>query len=420
MRIALLTIGSRGDVQPFIALGVGLRARGHDVILGAPEGLKHLVERAGLTYRPTPGDPDGFFTMPEVVDSLRRSPYLRDLLKALPAVPEEYDQQVVDEIAAAGQGADAVVYAPLTIAAAYGRSDVPWAAANWWPNTRTWRFPAVESGQRRLGPLSPLYHLFTHARAAREEWAWRRPEVDGYRRRQGLEPFGGRSPFLRLGRERPYLYPFSPSVLPKPRDWPARAHVTGYWFWDQDWQPTRELVDFLADGPAPVAADVRQHLAVHRREQVLEYAIAAARAAGRRIVVVDGPDVPPSDDVLRLHDVDYRWLFPRTAAVVHHGGFGTTAEVVRAGRPHVVVPVFADHPFWARRLTEIGVAAPAVDFRTLTREALVASTVKAVREDSLGARAARLGEAVRRERGVENACQVVESWIDNSSRTLTG
>lgn len=94
---------------------------------------------------------------------------------------------------------------------------------------------------------------------------------------------------------------------------------------------------------------------MHRQEETLEYAVAAARAARRRLVVV-GPDGALPEGAFRLAGADYSWLFPRTAAVIHHGGFGTTAEVLRAGVPHVIVPVLADHPFWAARLHRAGLA----------------------------------------------------------------
>ncbi|MET9520187.1 glycosyltransferase [Streptomyces sp. NPDC002994] len=411
MRIALLTMGSRGDVQPFVALGSGLRDRGHQVVLGAPEALRPLVQRAGLEHRTTPGDPDGFFTMPEVVEALRREPSMRNLIKALPNAPEGYDQQVLDDIETAAEGVDLVVHSPLTVAAAFGTSRTPWLSACWWPDTQTTAFPAIESGQRAMGPLAPLYHHFTHVRAATEDWRWRGPEIDEYRTRRGLQPFGADSPLRRLGHDQPHLYPFSPSVLPKPADWPADCHVTGYWFWDEPgWEPPAGLEAFLADGAPPVALTLGSTWPVHRQEATLEYAITAARGVGRRLVVVGGPDGMLPDDVFRLDGADYSWLFPRTAAVIHHGGFGTTAEVLRAGVPHVVVPVFADHPFWAARLHRAGLAGPPVPMRRMNRRELVASVREAVADPAVAARARRLGEAVAAERGVDTACDAIEAW----------
>ncbi|KNE79460.1 MULTISPECIES: glycosyltransferase [Streptomyces] len=420
MRIALLTMGSRGDVQPFVALGTGLRARGHEVVLGAPEALRPLVEQAGLEYRATPGDPDGFFTMPEVVETLRRGPAMRDLMKALPPAPEEYDQEVLDRIERAGEGVDLVVHAPLTVTTALGEPSTPWLSVNWWPNTSTWTFPAVESGQRRMGPLTPLYNRLTHWRAEREDWGWRRAEVNEFRGRRGLPPFGKSSPLRRLGHPRPHLYPFSPSVLPKPRDWPGQCHVTGYWFWDQPgWRPSPELEDFLADGEPPVLLTLGSTWPVHRQEEMVEYAVAAARGARRRLLLVGGPEGALPGDALRVPSADYSWLMPRTAAVVHHGGFGTTADAVRAGVPQVLVPVFADHPFWAARLRRMGTAARPVPLARMNREALAASVRTAVTDPAMAVRARRLGEAVAAERGVENACVLIEEWAETRTTAHT-
>ncbi|AKL68951.1 glycosyltransferase [Streptomyces goshikiensis] len=414
MRVTLLSVGSRGDVQPFVALGIGLKARGHDVTLAAPATLRPLVERAGLTYKLSPGDPDGFFRMPEVIEALQRSPSFKNMLAGMPEAPESYTQQVVDAIHDAAEGADLIVNAPLTLAAAYGHPPAPWASVSWWPNSMTSAFPAVESGQRRFGPLTPLYNRYTHRRAARDEWEWRRPEVDGYRKRLGLRPFGDKSPFLRLGHDRPYLFPFSPSVLPKPRDWPRQSHVTGYWFWDQHWEPPAELEAFLEDGEPPVALTFGSTWSLHRQEEALQAALDAVRGVGRRLVMVDGPDGDLPDDVLRLHQVDYATLFPRMAAVIHHGGAGTTAEVVRAGVPQVIVPVFADHPFWAARLSRAGVAARPVPFTRFSREALAQSVRQAVTDPAMAARARRLGELVSKERGVDTACDILEKWAETA------
>jgi UDP:flavonoid glycosyltransferase YjiC (YdhE family) len=412
MHVVLLSVGSRGDVQPFVALGVGLKARGHEVTLAAPAALRPLVERAGLAYRLAPGDPDGFFRMPEVIDALQRSPSFKNMLKGMPKAPESYEQQVVDAIHDAAEGADLIVNAPLTLAAAYGRPPAPWASVSWWPNGSTSAFPAVESGQRRLGLLTPLYNRYTHRRAARDEWNWRRREVDGYRTRLGLPPFGAKSPFPRLGHERPYLFPFSPSVLPKPSDWPEYSQVTGYWFWDQTGERPAELQAFLAEGKPPVALTFGSTWPLHRQERVLEFTLKAVRNAGRRLIMVGGPDGALPDDVFRLNQVDYAWLFPRTAAVIHHGGAGTTAEVVRAGVPQVIVPVFADHPFWAARLFEAGVAARPVPMAQFSQAGLVQSVRQAVTDTGMAVRARRLGESVAKERGVDNACDILEQWAE--------
>ena len=157
----------------------------------------------------------------------------------------------------------------------------------------------------------------------------------------------------------PICHGFSPAVVPRPADWPATVHVTGYWWPARPpgWQPPDRLVDFLGAGPPPVfvgfgsmtPTDERLHDAV---------AVAVKRAGVRAIVQSGWAELEPAgDDILLVGDVPHDWLFPRMAAVVHHAGAGTTGAGLRAGVPAVPVPVLVDQPFWASRLHRLGCCA---------------------------------------------------------------
>jgi sterol 3beta-glucosyltransferase len=117
-------------------------------------------------------------------------------------------------------------------------------------------------------------------------------------------------------------------------------------------------------------------------------------------------DLP--DDVLALDEIPHDWLFPKVAAVVHHGGAGTTAAAMRAGRPAVVVPFFADQPFWAQRVERLGVGPPSVPLKRLTADRLAAAIRAAVTDEGIARRAAELGERLRAEDGVGRAVDVVD------------
>jgi O-mycaminosyltylonolide 6-deoxyallosyltransferase len=408
MRVALLALGSRGDVQPFIALGLGLRARGHEVSLGAPADLKALVESSGLEFRLIPGSPDDFFRTPGVIESLRRSPSMIRAGRAMTQPSQDELEQSLLTMNDVARDADLVVNSLLAKMAAGVEPERPWVSVSWWPNTTTSAFPAF--GMPNL-PLGRVYNRATHGLSATAEWMMARKIVNGARRRVGRSPLGRSSPFGDLGRQRPYLYPFSPSVLQPPRDWPEHSHITGYWFWDKDWTPPAALTDFLAAGPPPVVATFGSTWAVHRPEQTLEFLVGAARASGRRLIMVDGPEDNLPDDVLRVHEVDYDWLFRRAAAVIHHGGYGTTGAVLRAGVPHVVVPTYADHPFWARRLFDLGLSSAPVPFPDLTGDRLREALTNVLHDDTARRRAAQFGRYVDGDRGIDNACEILEDWM---------
>ncbi|MBT2383228.1 glycosyltransferase [Streptomyces sp. ISL-11] len=406
MKISLLTFGTRGDVHPFIALGAGLVARGHEVALATSADFREMVEKAGLNFREIPGSGKDYFATPAVVDSIRKSPSsIRTALK-MPKPSLDEVVESMERMYEAGQDADFMLNALITRGVGYAGPGVPWGTVSWWPITATGEFRAYNTPDL---PLGAPWTRFTHFMSAQMEWQWNRPAVNRFRKRRGLPALGMASPAARLGTDQPILYPYSPSFMPPPRDWPQRAHVTGYWTLDRTTEPPADLVEFLDSGPAPVVLALGSAWPVYG-ERTLELVRDAVRKAKRRLVVVGGPEGDLPDDEFRTGEVDYGWLFPRAAAVIHGASFGTTADVLRAGVPQVTVPCWADGPYWAARLAALGVSAPPVPFQKLTGGALTQAVAQAVDEPGIAERAARLGELVRADRGVETACDLIEQW----------
>lgn len=215
----------------------------------------------------------------------------------------------------------------------------------------------------------------------------------------GMAPPGLETNWGWFGRDRPGLYAFSPSVLEPPPDWPPKAHVTGYWFWDRGWEAPNELAAFLVGGPAPIVLTLGS-LWMFAPRNIVEIATAAARRVGGRLLLLGGPATERRDDVLRLSsDVDHAWLFPQVAAVVHHGAAGTTAAAARSGVPQVVLPSYGDQPFWAGRMNLLDVAPPPIPIKRLQAERLGASLERALEDTHIRERAADLGRRIQRERG---------------------
>ena len=169
----------------------------------------------------------------------------------------------------------------------------------------------------------------------------------------------------------PVLYAYSPTLLPPP-DWPSRFHVTGAWFLDPppDWQPPPDLVAFLEGGPPPVYVGFGSMTSADP-DATLALVLDALSRAGQRGVLLHGwaglgtgRELP--DTVFALDDVPHSWLFPRMAALVHHGGAGTTVAGLRAGIPSVVTPLTADQPSWGRIVHRLGAGPRPIPFRRLT------------------------------------------------------
>jgi sterol 3beta-glucosyltransferase len=218
----------------------------------------------------------------------------------------------------------------------------------------------------------------------------------------------------RRGKHVPILICCSPRVVPPPADWAGPATMTGYWFLDgsRSWRPPIHLADFLGAGPPPVYVGFGS-LGGWTSQRTVEAALSAVKRSGRRGVLATGAGRAPSgvpDDVCVIESAPHAWLFPRMAAVVHHGGAGTTAEGLRAGMPTVICPTtLNDQLFWGRRVRDLGVGPEPIPQRKLTAEALLRAIGISTGDARMRERAAALGEEIRAERGVARAVEVIET-----------
>jgi UDP:flavonoid glycosyltransferase YjiC (YdhE family) len=267
-------------------------------------------------------------------------------------------------------------------------------------------FPSPLLPFASLGPLNRASHVLAvrgaEAAFAGAVRAWRQDAL-------GL-PARSRA----AGRTAVTLYACSPQLVPVPSDWGADVHVTGAWFLDKpNWQPPEPLADFLAAGKPPVYVGFGSMPGRDAQRMTAIVAEALARTGQRGLLArgagaLGAATLPP-----HLHPLDeapHDRLFPLVAAAVHHGGAGTTAAALRAGRPSVICPFFGDQPFWARRVAALGAAPAPLDPARLSADRLAAA-LAATEAESMRAAAERLGELIRREDGVAAAIRVIEAVV---------
>jgi sterol 3beta-glucosyltransferase len=413
VRIAALSIGSRGDVQPFVALAQGLRRAGHDAWIVAFPEFRALVESAGQRLVPLK-TPDDTLTgeadaraLRESSDSLiRHMRVIRSISQRLVTTPGYWES-----LEAACSGADALIYhytAPqgYHLAEKLGIPAIAAAAAPTLAPTRTFPHPLWPPDARGI-PVR-----WTHLVCEQFMWQPFRTMLNDWRRNiLGLKPERFFGPYSRIRRGL-LLYGYSPALLPPAPDWREQVRVTGFWFRDSpQWKPASHLETFLAAGPPPVffgfgshgTGDVNSTLPIIRE---------ALRKAGKRGIVAVSANTPldASDDLFPVRDVPHEHLFPRMSAVVHHCGAGTTGTVLRAGVPQVFVPHFSDQPFWANRLHQAGLGPAPIPAKLLNAERLASALAQV---DSMRARAEELGCRVRAENGVAVAVSAIEKHIQN-------
>ncbi|MGW1121523.1 glycosyltransferase [Streptomyces tanashiensis] len=390
MRIVIITAGSRGDVAPFTGLGRRLREAGHQVAVAAHPSFAALVGGCGLEHLPVPGDPQ------ELIRGWARAGSREEAQ----ALTRAYVDGLADGVAeAVAGGADLLLTAhgPAPLSRTAGEAaGIPVVGTYLVPSFATRRFPLPNA--RSTDDTGPEGNLAAGQDVLRRAEGVLAGGVTRLRERLGL-PAGTPSAAEDI---RPAFHGYSPLVLPRPEDWPSGVEVAGYW-WParpDGWQPPPALADFLQAGPPPVFLGFGS-MAPGEGERLGELVTGAVKRAGVRAVVQAGWAglSGRGSDVLAIGDVPHDWLFPRTAAVVHHAGAGTTGAGLRAGVPAVPVPVMADQPFWAARLHGLGVAPRPLPFRDLTAEALGDAITACVSEPALRRRAAELARGIAAEDG---------------------
>ncbi|MFG2912006.1 glycosyltransferase [Kitasatospora sp. NPDC048298] len=330
------------------------------------------MRAAGLEFRPLPVDPRAELASAAGRRLLRAGSGPGAVLRLL-RLGRRFMPALSDGIAdAAALGADLLLTTSTTGAlgqVAAEAAGIPSIGLHLQPLAPTHEFAPTVTGTRSLGRSGNLLAGHTVQATTDQLFA---PAVRGLRRRLGLPPLG----VARARRDHPVLHGFSPLMVPRPADWHPRLDVAGYWW------PAR-LLDFLA----------------------------AARSARVRLLLQSGWSelaAEDSDSALTIGDTPHDWLFPRTAAVVHHAGAGTTAAALRSGTPTVPVPAQLDAPFWSARLARLGVSPSPVPLRALTPARLATSLRLALDDSRYRARAQAVTAALAAEDGAAKVLTAVE------------
>ncbi len=415
-RIVLTTLGSHGDLHPYVAIALGLKARGHEAILATGACYRKKIEALGLGFRALRPGCD-WVTNAEIMRRYMGGLGLvrlgRDLM--MPALRESYEDTL-----AAAEGADLLVsqipYAARLVAEKTG---IAWASTIHTPFLFFSAYdlpvlppsPLLFKALRRLGPglLGRILWL--------GKWATRPLAKPFYQLRAelGLPPARDANPLEDSHSPSLVLALFSNWLAECQPDWPPNTVTTGFPFYDEDGSAglPRELERFLDSGPPPIVFTLGTAIAVDA-EQFFSHSAAAAKLLGRRAVLLvkDPRNSPPElpDGVVAFDYAPYSQVFPRAAAIVHHGGVGTTGLAMRAGRPMLVVPRAWDQPDHAERMARLGVGR-GLPFHQYTPRRAAAELRRLLDDPAYSQTAAEVGAKVQQEDGVRVACDAVEQLV---------
>jgi len=357
MKIVLLTYGSQGDVDPFIALAEGLIQAGHQVKLAAPEIFSDVLKNTNIEFVSLPGDPK--MMVNKLVDRAGKNP-LR-MVTSMTEFVFPLAAEVFQKAKTTCQKADLVIHSFLMTSTGYEIArelHVPDLSIQTFPvftTTSEFSAPALPNL-----PFGPYYNRLTHNLITwtfwnGSQWIYRRVQ----KRNPGLPDLTGWPFSLKNPDQSHILYAFSPRVVPFPADWHDNVSITGYMIrkTDPTWQPNPRLQNFLEQGSPPVAVafgSTRSSRMKLIQEKIIQ---ALVNQNQRGVFVGDDPDqVHSVPGILNTGYVPYQWLFRRSSAVIHHGGAGTTARAFISGVPQIMMPFTSDQPFWAQRAKLLGVS----------------------------------------------------------------
>ncbi len=418
--ILIMTYGTRGDVEPFVALALRLRDRGHMPTLATAEQFMPWITSFGLDGAPLTNalldlihSKDGKTALAGDTGLMSRmAAGIRLARKSAPINA----QLCVDAWAVAQEmKPDLILYHPKVIAAPHiaEAQGIPAVLGILQPMiVSTSAFPAM--GMPEL-PL-PGYNRLSY-RIVEMSFAAYSKSVNAFRADVlDLPPIRrARDVLMPLGAgDIPRLHAVSPHVISRPDDWPDNARMTGYWELpvNPNYTAPKPLAEFLAAGDLPVYVGFGS-MTTRDPEALGRLVVEALRLAGVRGVIGSGwaGIAAETDEAIAIGEVPFSWLFPRMAAVVHHGGAGTAAAGFRAGVPTVICPFFGDQPGWAARSRALGVAAPPVPRKRLTPESLAESIAIALRDPAIKRRAQNLAADLESENGTATAVDQIEKQL---------
>jgi UDP:flavonoid glycosyltransferase YjiC (YdhE family) len=400
MKFVVVTYGTEGDTRPLAALCRALMEAGHDVQLLADGATLGSATALGVPATALAGD---------IRETLQPSKQTRpaDTARALARIANANAEAWLRELVSVGKGCDAIILSALASFVGLSAAEylgVKAIGAGFIPITPTVEFPPPLLPPALVpGWLNrPSYNLVNSL-------------VYGLLRRAtnaARASVCGLPPRKKVWTGHPILYGVSPSLLPRPHDYPPDIYVCGQWVPPApDWSPPQDLVDFLGAGEPPLYLGFGS-MAGLVQPGLLKELIAAV--AGRRVLFYPGwsnvrsADLPSSFFVVR--DTPHSWLFPQASVVIHHGGAGTTHSAARAGVPSVVVPLAGDQFFWAHRLERLGVAPAPVKSRSL-RAATLARSIELAEEAGVRARSVALGAQMATEKGLPQAISAIETLM---------
>ncbi|MDG5789625.1 glycosyltransferase [Evansella sp. AB-P1] len=424
MRITLLTIGTLGDVRPFLALALGLQKLGHQVNLAGPENFISYVEPYQVPYHSLEVDTKQLLESEEGKRWMAAG-NVNKFMEELQKMFHERRYILERDILAACQDNDLIITHPLLLFHAATLSEkfhIPLMLATPFPDSpKTKEFPQFLVRSKKL-PFGFL-NLLTYFLFAKVYEKSKRRDLNEWRIKLGLSPLRG-SVFANIVKQHiPILHAYSNELVPFPKDWSEHNFITGNWKipeksieHTEDHLP-EELLAWLEAGKAPIYFGFGS-LPILEPQKMINMAIEIANNLQTRAIIASGwsdmiaKDLPytDSDSIFMLKSANHELLFPHCSIIIHHGGAGTTHTTLESGVPSIICSTYADQPFWGERITEINIGRH-IPFPKLTKQNLTDAILE-LHNNSVIEKAAEIGKRMKSENGLQNALEIINTHLE--------
>ena len=450
LNIVIQVVGSRGDVQPFVALGKVLKTTyGHRVRLATHPIFKDFVQEHGLEFFSIGGDPARLMAFMVKNPSLRpafRSVVSGDVGQRRKDVAEyiqgcwrscyKADDGTDDDLsetpgndtgskpAANHFVADCIIANPPSFAHIHcaERLGIPLHIMFTMPYSPTQAFPHPLANIQSSNADPQLTNYISYAMIELLSWQFLGDIINRFRAKcLGLDPLSMIwAPGMLQRLKIPYTYCWSPALIPKPKDWGSHISISGFCFLNlaSDYTPAPDLQTFLKNDPPPIYIGFGS-IVLDDPNAMAELILKAVKKTGQRVLLskgwgginIDELCIPPPDGVFMLGNVPHSWLFQHVSCVVHHGGAGTTAAGIAAGRPTLVIPFFGDQPFWGAMVAQAGAGHDPIPYKELTADKLADAINFCLKPESLQ-RAKELASKIAAERGSDMGTQSIHQFLE--------
>ncbi len=424
MKIAITAVGTRGDLQPYIALGLGLKAVGHEVFIISAKNEAEFVQQYGLDFFPLNVDIQQLMEGDDIKEMAKGNNPFKFIISHLKGSKKLKQTMVATqaEIWTACQDVDAIIYHPgmpigFFIAKQLGKISI---MANPFPIVATSLYPSILF--YTMPRLGNAFNIFTHKIFQKLFWTLSKPAIKEFWNANVKTKMNfSVSPIQQqIESGMPVLNGYSELLFSQSKDWSKNIHTTGSWIVETEanFMPPNDLVQFIESGEPPIYIGFGSMKDVDSFTITFKMIAEALAITKQRAVVALGwskvnNDEPIPENIFLIESIPHSWLFSKMKMVIHHGGAGTTAAGLTAGKPTIIIPHNADQPAWGLRVYELGVGAKPIKKTKLTADKL-ASAISFALQPHIIANAEKLGEDFRKENGVEKAVDLITKYLNET------